>query len=73
MAIIHLYYFVFYWAIKAGTENRHSPETNFGHNRRFGPARAFTDNPFFPLAIVQWNACQSLLLVCKTLRPSRSL
>ena len=28
---------------------------------------------FFPLAIVQWMPFQSLLLVCKTLKPSRSL
>ena len=52
MAIIHLYYFVFllvffYWVIKAGTENRHSPEPNFVTivgSVRHGPARAFTDN-----------------------------
>ena len=38
---------VFSLVIKAGTENRYSPDTNFGCNRRFGPhgpARAFTDN-----------------------------
>ena len=34
---------LFSLVIKAGTENRYSPDTNFGCNRRFGPARAFTD------------------------------
>ena len=30
----------FYEVIKAGTENRNSPDINFGCNRRFGPARS---------------------------------
>ena len=42
---------LFSLVIKAGTENRYSPDTNFGCHRRFGPARAFTDNlitrPYF--------------------------
>ena len=30
---------LFSLVIKAGTENRYSPDANFGCNRRFGPAR----------------------------------
>ena len=43
---------LFSLVIKAGTENRYSPDTNFGCNRRFGPARAFTDNQFASFSLL---------------------